>query len=186
MKTYDVDGVPYPARIRIVLKEKGIEDQVEYVRVGLIDAEQKSGAFVAKNPIGKLLPNISIIRMAIQGRHEWGKRRGAFAVQYLPYFDKELETRPFIAGDTFSMADITLFVSLVFCDIASLPIAPNLTTLAAWRARVSQISPSRTAVVGTFSPATSPASQAEHASPRPERRRDEGEPPAPHIYWNPS
>jgi glutathione S-transferase len=207
MKIHDVDGAPNPARIRIVLKEKGIEDKVEFVRVDLIDAEQKSDAFLAKNPIGKIpllelddgtiisestaiteyLDNLdgnpvftgrtprekALIHMwqrraeqlllepiddyfhyatpglgkklrpwrmpEWEGRHEWGKRRGAFAVQRLPYFDSELETRPFIAGETFSMADITLFVSLGFCDIAGLPIAPELTTLAAWRARVSEI-----------------------------------------------
>ena len=207
MKIHDVDGAPNPARIRIVLKEKGLEDQVEYVRVDLIDAEQKSDAFLARNPIGKIpllelddgtiisestaiteyLDNLdgnpvftgrtprekALIHMwqrrveqlllepiddyfhyatpglgsrlrpwrmpEWEGRHEWGRRRGAFAVGNLPYFDKELGHRPFIAGETFSMADITLFVSLAFCDIARLPVPPELKTLAAWRARVSEI-----------------------------------------------
>lgn len=54
MKIYDRVGAPNTARIRIVLAEKGLEDQVEYVSVDLIGAEQKTAAFLAKNPIGKI------------------------------------------------------------------------------------------------------------------------------------
>lgn len=71
-----------------------------------------------------------------EGRKVWGERRGAFAVKNLPYLDKELQARPFLAGDTFSMADITLFAALGFYDICGLEISADLVALAAWRARV--------------------------------------------------
>ena len=70
---------------------------------------------------------------------EWGERRGGQAVANLPYFDEVLRERPFIAGDTFSMADISLFAGLAFAAGAGLPIAPELTALAAWHERVSQL-----------------------------------------------
>ena len=73
------------------------------------------------------------------GAKEWGERRGAEAVANLPYFDAVLRERPFLAGDTFTMPDITLFASLVFAAAAGLPIAPELTALAAWRARVEEL-----------------------------------------------
>jgi glutathione S-transferase len=73
------------------------------------------------------------------GAKEWGERRGAQAVANLPWFDDVLRERPFIAGDTFSMADISLFAGLAFAAGAGLPIAPELTALAAWRERVSQL-----------------------------------------------
>lgn len=41
-------------RIRIVLAEKGLEDQIEFVSVDLIRAEQRQPAFLAMNPIGKI------------------------------------------------------------------------------------------------------------------------------------
>ncbi|BAK67508.1 glutathione S-transferase [Sphingobium sp. SYK-6] len=53
MKLYDRQGTPNAARIRIVLAEKGLEDQVEFVTVDLIAAEQKQAWFLAMNPIGK-------------------------------------------------------------------------------------------------------------------------------------
>jgi glutathione S-transferase len=50
---YDRQGTPNAARIRIVLAEKKLEDQVECITVDLIAAEQKQPAFLRMNPIGK-------------------------------------------------------------------------------------------------------------------------------------
>src|ERR1700710_1839600 len=54
MKIYDRSGFPNPARIRIVLAEKGLDAQIEFVSVDLIGAEHKQPAFLAKNPSGVL------------------------------------------------------------------------------------------------------------------------------------
>ncbi len=54
----------------------------------------------------------------------------------MPYFNGVLERQPFIAGDRFSMADITLLASLMFAQPIGLPISDDLTALAAWRAKV--------------------------------------------------
>jgi len=70
------------------------------------------------------------------GARDWAERRGAMAVANLPYFDEMLRERPFLAGEHFSMADISLFAGLAFAKAAGLPIAPELTALAQWRARV--------------------------------------------------
>jgi glutathione S-transferase len=207
MKIYDREGTPNAARIRIVLAEKGLEDQIEFVSVDLIRAEQKQPAFLAMNPIGKIpvlelddgtvisestaiteyLDNLDgnptltgktprekgLIHMmqrrvemmvleAIDdyfhygtpglgkalrpwrmpdwsGAKEWGERRGAQAVQNMPYFNDILAKKPFVAGDALSMADISLWAALAFADAIGLPIAPELTALAAWRSKVSDI-----------------------------------------------
>jgi glutathione S-transferase len=73
------------------------------------------------------------------GAKEWGERRGALAVKNMPYFNDILAKQPFVAGDAFSMADISLWAALAFADAISLPIAPELTALAAWRSKVSDI-----------------------------------------------
>ncbi|MEC3909637.1 glutathione S-transferase N-terminal domain-containing protein [Sphingobium sp. CR2-8] len=54
MRIYDREGAPHPARVRIVLAEKGLTDKVEFISVDLISAEQKQPSFLAKNPIGKI------------------------------------------------------------------------------------------------------------------------------------
>jgi glutathione S-transferase len=207
MKIYDREGTPNAARIRIVLAQKGLDDEVEFVSVDLIAAEQKQPGFLAMNPIGKTpvlqlddgfvisestaiteyLDNLdgnpvltgrtprekATIHM-MQRRveimlldpiddyfhygtpglgqalrpwrmpdwphaKEWGQRRGAQAVQNLPYFDEVLRRQAFIAGDAFSMADITLFASVAFAAGAGLPIAEELSALAAWRGKVAEL-----------------------------------------------
>lgn len=70
---------------------------------------------------------------------EWGERRGAEAVANLPYFDEWLAERPFLAGPTYSMADITLFITLSFAGAAGLPVAPGLDHLADWKARMAAL-----------------------------------------------
>jgi len=207
MKIYDREGGPHPARIRIVLAEKGLEDQIEFVSIDLINAEQKQDSFLAMNPIGKVpvlqLDDGTIISestaiteyfdnldgnptltgktprekglihmmqrraemMLIDavddyfhygtsglgpalrpwrmpdwgGAKEWGQRRGAYAVKNMAYFNDIVAKQPFLAIDTFSMPDITLFAGLLFAQTVGLPIAPELTALAAWRNKVSEI-----------------------------------------------
>jgi glutathione S-transferase len=73
------------------------------------------------------------------GKTEWAERRGRLFVANLPYFDAWLGDRRFLAGDDFSMADITLFATLAFAGGAGLPIAPELQSLAAWRERVEAV-----------------------------------------------
>lgn len=73
------------------------------------------------------------------GAREWGERRGRQAVAALPYFDEILGERRFIAGDDFTMADISLFTGVAFAAGAGLAIAPDLVNLADWRDRVAAL-----------------------------------------------
>ena len=52
MKIYDREGFPNPARVRIVLSEKNLDSQIEFVSVDLISAEHKQPAFLKLNPSG--------------------------------------------------------------------------------------------------------------------------------------
>ncbi|MDE1147823.1 MAG: glutathione S-transferase [Azospirillaceae bacterium] len=54
LKIYDRTGLPNPARIRIVLAEKGLEDSVTFESVDIIAAEHRSDAFLAMNPGGTI------------------------------------------------------------------------------------------------------------------------------------
>ena len=67
---------------------------------------------------------------------EWGVRQRDRAVRGMHYFDNVLRTRPFVAGDAFSMADITLIGGLIFADLIRLPMPPECESLVAWYARM--------------------------------------------------
>jgi glutathione S-transferase len=70
---------------------------------------------------------------------EWGARRGALAVANLPYFNEVLAERPFLAGERYSMADITLLATMDFIAGVGLKVSPDFTALAAWRARMDDL-----------------------------------------------
>ncbi|MGI4744841.1 MAG: glutathione S-transferase family protein [Janthinobacterium lividum] len=207
MKIYDRPGFPNPARIRVVLAEKGLDAQVEFVSVDLIAAEHKQTAFLAKNPSGVLpvlelddgtlisestaiteyLDNLdgqptltgrtplekAMIHM-MQRRAEaelldavgnyfhnatpglgpilqvyknpewidrtaWGIQQRDKALAGMKYFDCVLSGSPYVAGATFSMADITLFAGLMFADAAGIAIPADYAALVAWRSKVADL-----------------------------------------------
>ena len=69
---------------------------------------------------------------------EWGNRQRDVAVKGMGYFNQLLANQPFIAGQEFSMADITAFAGLNFADAAGIDIPPECTNLVAWRKKVSE------------------------------------------------
>jgi glutathione S-transferase len=67
---------------------------------------------------------------------EWGEKSRERALAGMRYLDGVLANRAFLAGDRFTMADITAFAGLIFADFAKIDIPSDLTHLMAWRARV--------------------------------------------------
>lgn len=68
----------------------------------------------------------------------WGLHQRDRALRALRYFDTVLEERPFIAGDTFSMADITVIGAFIFAAIVKLPVPPEYQALHAWHTRMQE------------------------------------------------
>jgi glutathione S-transferase len=73
-----------------------------------------------------------------EGRVEWGNRQRDKAVAGMKYFDQVLRSQPYVAGEAFSMADITVYAGLVFAGFASVDIPEECTALVAWQARVQE------------------------------------------------
>lgn len=67
---------------------------------------------------------------------EWGMKQKEVAGQTMVYLDSVLAENEYLAGDMFSVADITAFAGLAFADLAKVDIPENLTHLKAWRARM--------------------------------------------------
>ena len=68
--------------------------------------------------------------------HEWGARQRDKALRGMTYFNGVLENRPFVAGEAFSMADITVIGGLIFASIVKLPVPEELKALVAWYERM--------------------------------------------------
>ncbi len=69
---------------------------------------------------------------------EWGMKRRAKSQETMAYLDGVLADNDWLAGESFSMADITAFAGLAFADLAKVDIPAELTNLSSWRARVAQ------------------------------------------------
>ena len=67
---------------------------------------------------------------------EWGLRQRDKALRGMHYFDDVLRKRAYVAGDAFSMADITVIAGLIFADIVDLAVPAECTALLAWYERM--------------------------------------------------
>lgn len=69
---------------------------------------------------------------------EWGENSRERALAGMRYFDEVLSTQPYLAGEHFSMADITAFAGLSFADFAKIDVPEDYAALQAWRDRVAE------------------------------------------------
>lgn len=76
-------------------------------------------------------PDLEINQIA-----DWGNSQKQKALQGMKYFDTVLADNEFVAGENFSMADITAFVGLGYADFAGVEISDNHKNLTEWRARI--------------------------------------------------
>lgn len=68
---------------------------------------------------------------------EWGEVNRPKAVAFMTWLDSELAGREFIAGDSYTVADITALVSIDFLKPAKISMPEGLENLKRWHATVS-------------------------------------------------
>jgi glutathione S-transferase len=78
-------------------------------------------------------PNIEVYQ-----NREWGEKNRERAIAGMRYLDQVLAPQPYLAGERFTMADITAFAGLAYADIARIDVPTDLVRLKAWRARVAE------------------------------------------------
>ncbi len=69
---------------------------------------------------------------------EWGFRQRDKALRGMRYFDSVLKGQPFVAGEAFSMADITVIGGLIFAGLVDLPVPADCEALQAWYGRMQE------------------------------------------------
>lgn len=67
---------------------------------------------------------------------EWGNRMRDKAVQGMHYFNRILQTQSFVAGETFSMADIAVIGGMIFSALVNLPVPSECGALREWYERM--------------------------------------------------
>jgi glutathione S-transferase len=90
------------------------------------------------SPIAQAFRNTSdFFKGRIPQVPEWGKVCKEAALKRLEWLDKELAKRPFIAGQRYTIADITALVGIDFGRLSAIRIAPEQANLARWYKEVS-------------------------------------------------
>src|SRR5215831_18541153 len=158
MKLYDGGRAPNPRRTRIFLAEKGITLPMEQVDIGAM--AQMSPTYAAINPLKRvpalvlddgtvITESIAICRYfealkpdpPLFGRGALEVARiecgiGASNCIFIALLDSELRDRPFIAGDAFTVADMTSLVAVDFMKPAKLAVPDEFKNLKRWHADV--------------------------------------------------
>jgi glutathione S-transferase len=76
--------------------------------------------------------------MEIPQVKEWGEANKPRALSFLDHLDGELKTRSFIAGNDYSVADITAMIAIDFLRVSKLAVPDALTNVKRWYAAVSE------------------------------------------------
>lgn len=69
---------------------------------------------------------------------EWGLRQRDKAMRGMQYFDAVLKGQSFVAGESFSMADITVIGGLIFAGLLKVPVPAECVALQAWYGRMNE------------------------------------------------
>jgi len=106
----------------------------------LIDMSQRqieAGLFA---PIAQCFRHLhpAMAKLEVPQVADWGKANKDRALAGMTWLNKELENRLFVAGDTFTIADITALIAIDFRKMARIEIPDELTSLLDWYKRVSQ------------------------------------------------
>ena len=69
---------------------------------------------------------------------DWGEANKPKAIEFLRILDRELQDREFVAGDDYSVADITGLVALDFTKPARIAVPEELTNVMRWRRAITE------------------------------------------------
>jgi len=75
-------------------------------------------------------------KIEVYQNREWGEKNRERAVAGMRYLDQVLARQPFLAGDRFTMADITGFAGLIYAAISNIEIPTELSNLKSWHEHV--------------------------------------------------
>ena len=89
-------------------------------------------------PVGQIWSHLSAVAEG-RGRRlpEFGEIQKRAAIERIAWLDSELEDREFIAGDRYSIADITTLCMIDFARTVAIRVQPEQMNLARWNSKVS-------------------------------------------------
>jgi len=78
----------------------------------------------------------AMAQMEVPQVPEWGEANKPRVMSFLELLDSELKNRPYLAGEKYSVADITAMIAVDFMRVAKLAVPDALANLKRWHAAV--------------------------------------------------
>lgn len=105
----------------------------------LVDMSQRQVEFGLLQPIAQCFRHLhpAMAKLEVPQVAAWGEANEQRALSGMAWLDNELKAREFIAGDTFTIADITALIAIDFRKLARIEIPDELTHLKDWHKKVS-------------------------------------------------
>ena len=105
----------------------------------LIDMSQRQVEFGLLQPIAQCFRHLhpAMAKLEVPQVAAWGKANEQRALSGMSWLNNELKARKFIAGDTFTIADITALIAIDFRKLARIEIPEELENLIKWYENVS-------------------------------------------------
>ncbi len=109
------------------------------VEKALIDMSQRQVEFGLLQPIAHCFRHLhpAMAKLEVPQVAQWGKANESRALAGMAWLDNELTAREFVAGDTYTIADITALIAIDFRKLARIEIPDELIHLKNWHNRVS-------------------------------------------------
>lgn len=106
--------------------------------IGLIEMWCRRVEMIAMIPVGQVWIHTHAFTAALPGRNaEWGEANVPRVADAFAFFDRSLENREFLAGDSFTMADILLLTTVDFATFVGCGPSPENGALYRWHEQVS-------------------------------------------------
>ena len=109
------------------------------LEIGLVEMWNRRVEFNLLGPVASVFRHLHPAMKELEQPQvaEWGEANKPRVAEFLRFLDRELKDRVFVAGDHYSVADITGMIAVDFMKPAKLTVPDELANLRRWHAQVS-------------------------------------------------
>jgi glutathione S-transferase len=109
------------------------------LEVALVEMWNRRAEFNLYLPVSSVFRHLHPAAKAMEDPQvpQWGEANRPRIFEFLQLLDGELKARPYLAGDAYSVADITAMIAVDFMRVSKLAVPDALTNLKRWHQAVS-------------------------------------------------
>jgi len=109
------------------------------LEIALVEMWNRRAEFNLYLPVSSVFRHLHPAAKAMEDPQvpQWGEANKPRIFEFLQLLDSELKGRPYLAGDVYSVADITAMIAVDFMRVSKLAVPDTFTSLKRWHQAVS-------------------------------------------------